>query len=291
MGTYHYIDGSRIRVFYRGNTKTCGRCHQGSGQCKGGGVAKECEELGGSRVYLSDHMKSLWSKVNFNPTSFKLPEDTDDIEGGGDKPISEERIPKVTKPPMSETDKAKLIGVRINNFDLENSEDEILEFLQKNISKNIEKENIEMMKNTRNISVSVISGLTSENILAALSVIDFKESKKLYLGRPLYCKPIRNITPVKPTNPAGTPPDLGARLKTQEPKPPPKVPEKKDSKKEKKGKQNKTPAKTTLHNFFTPDPVKSEFAKLLEERSRSIQRTPGSSGRCNASVSPTPKKD
>ena len=166
---------------------------------------------------------------------------------------------------MSETDKAKLIGVRINNFDLENSEDEILEFLQKNISKNIEKENIEMMKNTRNISVSVISGLTSENILAALSVIDFKESKKLYLGRPLYCKPIRNITPVKPTNPAGTPPNLGARLKTQEPNPPPKVHKKKERKKRKASKiklQQRRPYTTYI------PPLKSEFAILLEERSQ-----------------------
>ena len=40
MGTYHYIDGSRIRVFYRGNTKTCGRCHQGSGQCRGEGFSQ-----------------------------------------------------------------------------------------------------------------------------------------------------------------------------------------------------------------------------------------------------------
>ena len=40
MGTYHYIDGSRLRVFYRGNTKTFGRCHQVSGQCRGEGVRK-----------------------------------------------------------------------------------------------------------------------------------------------------------------------------------------------------------------------------------------------------------
>ena len=28
MGTFHIIDGSRVKVFYRGNIKTCARCHQ-----------------------------------------------------------------------------------------------------------------------------------------------------------------------------------------------------------------------------------------------------------------------
>ena len=28
MGTYHFLDGARVRVFYKGNAKTCGRCQQ-----------------------------------------------------------------------------------------------------------------------------------------------------------------------------------------------------------------------------------------------------------------------
>ena len=35
MGTYHYLDGERVRVYYRGNTKTCGRCHQVAHQFPG----------------------------------------------------------------------------------------------------------------------------------------------------------------------------------------------------------------------------------------------------------------
>ena len=26
MGTYHFLDGARVRVYYKGNEKTCGRC-------------------------------------------------------------------------------------------------------------------------------------------------------------------------------------------------------------------------------------------------------------------------
>ena len=28
MGTYHHIDGAKVREVYPGNTRTCGRCHQ-----------------------------------------------------------------------------------------------------------------------------------------------------------------------------------------------------------------------------------------------------------------------
>ena len=60
MGTYHFIDGERIGVYYRGNTRTCGRCHKSSSECHGGGIAKDCQELGGDRI---DHMKKLWETM------------------------------------------------------------------------------------------------------------------------------------------------------------------------------------------------------------------------------------
>ena len=35
MGTYHLIDGAKVRVFYRGNVKTCARCHSTAAKCLG----------------------------------------------------------------------------------------------------------------------------------------------------------------------------------------------------------------------------------------------------------------
>ena len=35
MGTYHLIDGCKVRVFYRGNKKTCGRCLKFAEDCWG----------------------------------------------------------------------------------------------------------------------------------------------------------------------------------------------------------------------------------------------------------------
>ena len=66
MGTYHFLDGAKIRVFYRGNTKTCGRCHKTARDCLGAGIARECEDQGGVRVHLADHMKHLWAEIDFN---------------------------------------------------------------------------------------------------------------------------------------------------------------------------------------------------------------------------------
>ena len=48
MGTYHIIDGSKVRVFYRGNKKTCGRCHKVASLCPGEAVARNCAGKGGA---------------------------------------------------------------------------------------------------------------------------------------------------------------------------------------------------------------------------------------------------
>ena len=83
MGTYHLIDGNKVRVLYRGNMKTCGRCHNSAKNCPGEAIAKNCAAGGGKQVFLSDHMKILWNEIGFVPTSFSLEEDEkteDDIQ-------------------------------------------------------------------------------------------------------------------------------------------------------------------------------------------------------------------
>ena len=66
MGTYHLLGGSKIRVAYPGNTRTCGRCHQGPATCPGRGKARECGEQGGERKSLFHHMKQIWQKIKFD---------------------------------------------------------------------------------------------------------------------------------------------------------------------------------------------------------------------------------
>ena len=59
MGSYHIIDGARVKVIYPGNSRTCARCHSASSQCPGGGVAREYETKGTGRVPVTTHLKQL----------------------------------------------------------------------------------------------------------------------------------------------------------------------------------------------------------------------------------------
>ena len=79
MGTYHLIDGCKVRVCYMGNKKTCGRCHKMASECPGEAVAKNCALGGGARVLLTERMKQLWAEIGFVPTNFEL-EATDKTE-------------------------------------------------------------------------------------------------------------------------------------------------------------------------------------------------------------------
>ena len=83
MGTYHIIDGAKIEIRYPGQRRTCGRCHKISSDCLGGGIGKLCQEKGGEKVKLSDHMAEHWGKIGFKPNEFTLDEETEidnDIE-------------------------------------------------------------------------------------------------------------------------------------------------------------------------------------------------------------------
>ena len=60
MGTYHLLDEDRCRIIYPGNIQTCAKCHNYPKACLGNGMARDCEEQGGQRSSLSDHMRRVW---------------------------------------------------------------------------------------------------------------------------------------------------------------------------------------------------------------------------------------
>ena len=100
--------------FYRGNMQTCGRCHQGQSSCPGGAISKECDKTGGKKKFLTDHIKELWANIKFSPTTFELPEDTNEDEDKedtmeGDIPVK--KIPEVEKKEMTKATKEKLTGL------------------------------------------------------------------------------------------------------------------------------------------------------------------------------------
>ena len=177
MGTYHFLDGARVRVYYKGNIKTCGRCHSSAYHCPGGALAKICEEKGGARITLIDHMKKLWSEINFSPNSFELPESVDHEQ---DLPISNMTSFEIAQNDIQTSSQNgsqlcqaqpnldRCIGLKINNFPLEMDNDEILKFINEKIQGNISQSDIEIIRSKKNSNVTIPKGLDKKSISYAM---------------------------------------------------------------------------------------------------------------------------
>ena len=209
MGTFHLLDGRKLKVFYRGNKSTCGWCHKDMTKCVGQARAKFCKESGAQQVLLADHMQVLWAKIGFSPESFAAPEvDYDDIEidenlGGDRKILTTSHFPrKLAHPKVAEEDKEKFSTARIKNFPLGVSEDEIVNFLKKEVDERIVVENIKI--ETTNHSTNILLGPEPnlEVIAKAIEVLDYNNTKKQFFeGRKLHALMYRPLTPEKPNPP------------------------------------------------------------------------------------------
>ena len=197
MGTYHFLDGTKI--FYRGNEKTCGRCHRTSRTCLGGGIAKECDQAGGGRMHLNDHMRKIWSEIGFVPSSFELPTN-EEFDGENDQPVAEaEKFPRAdTKSSYSETDKERFIGISIANFSLDLTDEEIESFVVEKIGDEV-KNKIDIIREKKKAVATINHSLSADKIKETIDKLSFNECKLKFFGRPLYCRPIRDITPIKNT--------------------------------------------------------------------------------------------
>ena len=63
MGSYHLLDGARVKVIYPCNTRTFARCHSPPNQCPGNGIARQCETEGTERISFSLHLKQLGGRL------------------------------------------------------------------------------------------------------------------------------------------------------------------------------------------------------------------------------------
>ena len=207
MGTYHYLDGERVRVYYRGNSKTCGRCHLTAQQCIGGGIARECQTEGGPRKDLIQHMRELWLEIGFSPTNFKLPdretEDESDGNFGGDRTVlCAPFFPRTPRPASVGSDKDNIfIKTKINNFPKDISETHAVNFMKENVDKSISLPDLEINRTELSSQIIIGPGPSKEVVNKAVEALDFHRSQKLFFqDRKLYAKPFKPLTPVKPSN-------------------------------------------------------------------------------------------
>ena len=64
MGSFHIIDGEKVSIRYKGQTRSFARCHRPETQCPGKGVARECSS---ERILLSTHMQDHWKDIGYKP--------------------------------------------------------------------------------------------------------------------------------------------------------------------------------------------------------------------------------
>ena len=206
MGTFHLLDGRKLKVFYRGNQSTCGWCHQNATKCKGDGRAKTCKESGSQQIHLTDHMQRLWSEIGFSPGDFKAPEvDYDDSEdgdnlGGDRKVLKTSHFPrKLAHPTIVEDDKNKFTIARIKNFPVDASDDIIVNFLQKEVDERIVAENFKSEKTGHSTNIYLGPEPSLEVVAKAIETLDFNTTQKTFFeDRKIYAQLYRPLTPEKP---------------------------------------------------------------------------------------------
>ena len=122
MGSYHIIDGEKVSVKYRGQGKTCARCHKTESVCPGRAMARDCTS---ERVLLSTHMEEHWEKVGYKPDTLELNEvDELDVQIGRKEP---EPLPSADSLRPDHT--SKYTSVMINGFSKTVKEQDIYDIL------------------------------------------------------------------------------------------------------------------------------------------------------------------
>ena len=145
-------------------------------------------------------MNQLWTEIDFSPTGFELPEMATEDDVGGDMPIidAEHFVNKVERQVRQQEHMGKYEGIMIKNFSLKSSESDILEFLfKKGLPQDTDMNLVEIDKTDRNLKVVINGSLDWETVDVLLKNIDFHECKQKFWDVPLYCKPIRTLTPIK----------------------------------------------------------------------------------------------
>ena len=127
MGTFHIIDGAYVTIHSSGIKRTCARCHQSSINCVGGSFAKQCEENGGPKIKLVDHMRVLWQSVGFVPDDLKFEETEDQNE---EVLVSDNNFTPPQRPKTTPNESTQFTGVSVKNFPKDVPENAILAFLE-----------------------------------------------------------------------------------------------------------------------------------------------------------------
>ena len=185
LGSYHIIDGEKVSVKYRGQVRTCARCHQTEKQCSGKGIARDCR---GDRVLLSSHMEKHWKEIGFLPeTNSSLEEEEDDLE----IQVGQDKIDRqLTKGPNLSH---RYSSVIVSGFSAEQNLAEVHELLLNHgVPQAVKCEDLLQNKKTGKLTIENISPTE------CLSIMEKIHGKK-FLGKKIYVTSVVSASPVKST--------------------------------------------------------------------------------------------
>ena len=151
-------------------------------------------------------MRTLWDQIKFDPQTFET--DTleyDDLEGpdniGGDrKVLSTPHFPsKVDRPILSESEKDKFNVVRIRNFPLNITDEELVNFLKENVDEGISGKDVKSEKTSYSTNIYLGPEPSLEVIAKATEMLDYKTTFQTFFedDRKLHVQLHRPLTPKK----------------------------------------------------------------------------------------------
>ena len=185
MGSYHIIDGEKVSVRYRGQARTCARCHNTESVCPGRAIARDCTS---ARVLLSAHMEEHWESVGYQPDTKDLNE-VDDLDVQlGVKDVEQEPVDSL-RPDHSE----KYSSVLIHGFSKTAEEKDIYDILiEGGLPTEYQKGDIK--KNDKNGQL-LIENLSSSVCISLTNHIH----GKIFFKKKVFVNSIVEKTPVKET--------------------------------------------------------------------------------------------
>ena len=105
---------------------------------------------------------------------------------------------QVDRPTQSDSEKEKFNVVRIRNFPLDLSDEDIVKFLKEKVDKDISEKDIKSEKTQYSTNVFLGPGPSLEVIAKAMEVLDYKTSKNTFFeARKLHLQLHRLLTPGK----------------------------------------------------------------------------------------------
>ena len=91
-----------------------------------------------------------------------------------------------------------LVKLKINNFPKEQTDAEVLSFLNDKVDKSISLTDLEILRSTSSTQIILGPGPSKAIVLKAIETLDFHKSQRcFYQDRRLYAKPFKPLSPVK----------------------------------------------------------------------------------------------